>query len=107
MYSDRGALKQRFLSAGLDWRPFGENIQQQKGADMKLSNKAKATLETLLVIGLILIIPLFFVMKTAAEQNAATNTSVSVESAIANAPAVISVINRNIKFIAADKRSAI
>jgi hypothetical protein len=78
-----------------------------KGADMKLSNKAKATLETLLVIGLILIIPLFFVMKTAAEQNAATNTSVSVESAIANAPAVISVINRNIKFIAADKRSAI
>jgi Tol biopolymer transport system component len=81
-------LKQRFLSAGLDWRPFGENIQQQKGADMKLSNKTKATLETILVIGLILIIPLFFAMKTAAEQNAATNTSVNIEPTIADAPVV-------------------
>jgi hypothetical protein len=40
---------------------------------MKKKLNTKGTLEALLVIGLILIIPLFFVMRTAAEQNAAQN----------------------------------
>jgi Tol biopolymer transport system component len=41
---------------------------------MKKNLNTKGTLEILLVIGVIMIIPLFFVMRTAAEQNAAPNT---------------------------------
>jgi hypothetical protein len=41
---------------------------------MKKKLNTKGTLEALLVIGLILIIPLFFVIRTAAVQNAAPNT---------------------------------
>jgi WD40 repeat protein len=41
---------------------------------MKKKLNTKGALEALLVIGLILIIPLFFVMRTAAEQSAAPNT---------------------------------
>ena len=41
---------------------------------MKKSSKVKGVLEVLLVIGLILIIPLFFAIKTAADKQAAQNT---------------------------------
>jgi WD40 repeat protein len=54
---------------------------------MKQLRNTKGTLEALLVIGLILIIPLFFVMRTAAEQNTAQNTTVSIPPTAANAPA--------------------
>ena len=43
---------------------------------MKKTRKSNGTLETLLVVGLILIIPLFFVIRTAAERNAVQNTPV-------------------------------
>jgi len=50
---------------------------------MKPSRKI---LEILLVIGLILIIPLFFVIRTAAEQNAAQNTPVPIAPTTVNVP---------------------
>jgi hypothetical protein len=55
---------------------------------MKKTRKSNGTLETLLVIGLILIIPLFFVIRTAAEQNAALNTPAPSLPTEANAPAL-------------------
>lgn len=53
---------------------------------MKRTRKSNGTLETLLVVGLILIIPLFFVMNSAADKNAAANTPVSIPPTAANAP---------------------
>ena len=58
----------------------------------KLSN-TKGTLEALLVIGLILIIPLFFVMRSAAEQNAAPNTPAPIAPTAVNAPALPTAAN--------------
>jgi len=60
---------------------------------MKRSRNIKGTLETLLVIGLILIIPLFFVVRTAAEQNAAPNTPAAVAPTAVNAPALPTAAN--------------
>jgi hypothetical protein len=59
---------------------------------MKKLRNTKGTLEALLVIGLILIIPLFFVMRSAAEQNAVPNTPVTLPT-VANAPALPTVAN--------------
>jgi len=53
---------------------------------MKKTSKTKNTLEALLVIGLILIIPLFFTLRSAAEQNAVPNTTVPMPPTAANAP---------------------
>ena len=55
---------------------------------MKKTRKLNGTLETLLVIGLILIIPLFFVIRTAAVQNAAPNTPVPSLPTAANVSVV-------------------
>lgn len=55
---------------------------------MKTTRKSSGTLETLLVIGVILIIPLFFVIRTTAEQNAAPNTPAPSLPTVANAPAL-------------------
>jgi hypothetical protein len=55
---------------------------------MKKTRQSNGTLEALLVIGLILIIPLFFVIRTAAEQNAAQNTPAPAQPTEANAPAL-------------------
>jgi len=60
---------------------------------MKKTRNTKGTLEALLVIGLILIIPLFFVMRTAAEQNAAQNTPVPIAPTAVNAPALPTAAN--------------
>jgi dipeptidyl aminopeptidase/acylaminoacyl peptidase len=60
---------------------------------MKKTRKSNGTLETLLVIGLILIIPLFFVIRTAAEQNAALNTPAPSLPTAANAPALPTAAN--------------
>jgi hypothetical protein len=54
--------------------------------EQKTNRKIKGILETLLIVGLILIIPLFFVMRSAAEQNAAPNTPVPLPPTAANAP---------------------
>jgi hypothetical protein len=60
---------------------------------MKKTRKSNGTLETLLVIGLILIIPLFFVIRTAAEQNTAQNTPVPSLPTAANVPALPTTAN--------------
>ncbi|MBI5297052.1 MAG: hypothetical protein HY869_16360 [Chloroflexi bacterium] len=60
---------------------------------MKKTRKSNGTLETLLVIGLILIIPLFFVIRTAAEQNAAQNTPVPSQPMEVNTPALPTAAN--------------
>jgi hypothetical protein len=71
-----------------------KNLNKQKEYNMKKLGKVKGTLEVLLVIGLILVIPLFFAMKTAAEKNTAENTpaplpptTVANTSEDSNAPA--------------------
>jgi len=55
---------------------------------MKRLRNKKGLLEALVVIGLILLIPLFFTMRTTAEQNAAQNTSAPpLPTVVINAPA--------------------
>lgn len=58
---------------------------------MERSRNIKGTLEALLVIGLILIIPLFFVIRTAAIQNTAANTPAPILPTAVNAPAGLPV----------------
>jgi hypothetical protein len=60
---------------------------------MKKISNAKGVLEALLVIGLILIIPLFFVMRTAAEQSPAEKTPVPTQPATENAPTLPATAN--------------
>ncbi len=60
---------------------------------MKKTRNTKGTLETLLVIGLILIIPLFFVIRTAAVQNTAPNTPAPSLPTVANAPTLSTAAN--------------
>jgi hypothetical protein len=60
---------------------------------MKKTRKSNGTLETLLVIGLILIIPLFFVIRTAAERNTAPNTPIPSLPTEANAPTLPTAAN--------------
>lgn len=57
---------------------------------MKQSRKAKSLLEALLVIGLILIIPLFFAVKSRANSQVVPNTAVLTEPTIQNTTSVSS-----------------
>ena len=59
---------------------------------MKKSRKATSLLETLLVISLILIIPLFFVIQTRANPQVAENTPISAAPTIADSSAPSSAL---------------
>ena len=59
---------------------------------MKQLRNTKGLLETLLVIGLILLIPLFFAIKTGANPQSVSNTVVPVIPTVANAPADINAL---------------
>lgn len=60
---------------------------------MKKSRKATSLLETLLVIGLILIIPLFFVIQTRANPQIAENTPAPIEPTVAENSALSSAVS--------------
>jgi len=64
---------------------------RQKEYNMNKTSKVKGALEVLLVIGLILIIPLFFVIKTAAEKQQAQNTPTPLTPTIVATPVVNAV----------------
>jgi len=60
---------------------------------MKQLRNTKGTLEALLVVGLILIIPLFFVIRSAAEQNAVPMARTPLPPTVVNAPALPTAAN--------------